>query len=416
MSQSMFQLIGFRAVQGVGAGGLATGAMAIVGDILSPRQRGRYMGYFGAVFGVSSVIGPLLGGFFTESLSWRWVFYINLPIGAFALYIVATRLKIPRRRTEHKVDYLGTTLLGTAVTCVILLTTWAGATYAWGSSTIIGLGLAAVALFSLFLVVEHRAEEPLVPLSLFRNRVFTVAGAVGTLAGFVMFGCVIYIPLNLQIVHGASPTRSGLEMIPLAAGMLLTYIPSGRLVTRWGRYKIFPVVGTAIMTIGLYLLSTMSSSTPTSLTALYMAILGIGMGLILQVLIVAVQNAVPYEQMGTATSLGNFFRSIGGVFGVALFGSIFTNRLAAELPRFLSPSQLKAVAGTNLVSSPANVDKLPPGIHAGVVEAFSHSLSTVFLAGVPIAALAFVLTLFLEEVPLKDKAAVDELSHAADLI
>jgi len=415
LSQTMEQLIALRAVQGAGAGGLLVGALAITGDLLSPRQRGRYMGYFGAVFGVSSVIGPLLGGLFTEQLSWRWIFYINIPLGLATLLIVATKLKIPKRRTEHAVDYMGTVLLGAAVTCIILLTTWAGATYAWGSTMIIGLAVAAVLLLVGFVFVEHRAEEPLMPLELFGNRIFSVGGTIGFLSGFVMFGAIIYIPLNLQVVYGATPTTSGLLMLPFVVGMLAAYIPSGRLVTRWGRYKVFPILGTAIMTLGVYLLSLMTPATSLAVAGLYMAVIGVGIGLLVQIIIVAVQNAVPYEHMGTATSLATFFRSIGGAFGVALCGSVFTNRLAAELPRFLSAGQLRALAGRNLVSSPATIDKLPPAIHAGVVQSFSHALSTVFLVCVPITVAAFLLTLFLEEVPLKDHTAASQLAHAADL-
>ena len=404
LSHSMIELIAFRALQGVGAGGLMVGAQAIVGDIVSPRQRGRYMGYFGAVFGITSVAGPLLGGYFTQHLSWRWVFYINIPIGIIALFVIAAVLHIPARRTEHAVDYLGTAVLGAAVTCVILLTTWAGITYAWTSSVIIGLGVATVALIGLFIVVESRAAEPLIPLSLFRNRVFSVAATIGFIVGFVLFGATIYIPLYLQTVHEATPTSSGLQLLPMVIGMLATFIPSGRLVTRWGRYKIFPIMGTAIMSIGLYLLSTMTPTTSLTVSSLYMVVIGMGIGLVMQILVVAVQNAVPYSQLGTATSAATFFRSIGGAFGVALFGSIFNNRLFAELPKYLPASALRAIAGKNISASPAQLDKLPPLIHAAYVQAFSHALGSVFLIGAPIGLVAFVLTLFLEEVPLRDHA------------
>jgi EmrB/QacA subfamily drug resistance transporter len=415
LSQSMTQLIAFRAIQGIGGGGLMVGAQAIVGDVVSPRQRGRYMGYFGAAFGVTSVIGPLLGGFFTQNLSWRWVFYINLPIGAIALFVIATRLKIPTRRTDHSVDYLGTALLGAAVTCIILLTTWGGTTYAWGSGLIIGLAVASVVLIGAFIAVEARAEEPLIPLGLFANRVFSVGATVGFLVGFVMFGAVIYIPLYLQVVHGATPTSSGLQLLPLVLGMLCTYVPSGRLVARWGRYKVFPVMGTAIMSVGLLLLSTMNPSTSLLVSSLYMAVVGIGLGMVTQILVVAVQNAVPYDQLGTATSSATFFRSIGGAFGVALFGSILTWRLTVELPRYLSPIQLRSVSAKDLATSPAVLAKLPPAIHAGVVQAFSNSLDTVFLVGVPVGIAAFALTLFLEEVPLRDHGVPSDLGQAADL-
>jgi EmrB/QacA subfamily drug resistance transporter len=406
LSQSMVQLIAFRAIQGVGAGGLMVGAQAIMGDVVSPRQRGRYMGYFGAVFAFTSVAGPLAGGFITEHFSWRWIFYINVPIGIVALFVIAAVLHIPVRRTEHSIDYLGTALLGAAVTSVILLTTWGGTTYAWGSVQIIGLAVAALLLLIAFVMVERRAAEPLMPPSLFRNQVFTVTSAIGFVVGFIMFGAMIYIPLYLQTVHGATPTSSGLQLLPLVVGMLVTFIPSGRLVTRWGRYKIFPVIGTAVMALGLGLLSLMSPTTPLAVSSIYMLIIGLGIGLVMQVLVVAVQNAVPYSQLGTTTSAATFFRTIGGAFGVALFGTIFNNRLFSELPHYLPASVVHQLAGHNISSNPSQINALPPAIREGFVQAFSHSLDVVFLVGVPFAILAFVLSLFLEEIPLRDHAHV----------
>ncbi len=406
LSQSMIELIAFRAIQGVGAGGLMVGAQAIMGDVVSPRQRGRYMGYFGAVFAFTSVAGPLLGGWFTEHLSWRWVFYINVPIGIVALFVIAAVLHIPVRRTQHSVDYLGTALLGAAVTAVILLTTWGGTTYAWRSVQILGLGLAAIALVVAFALVERRAAEPLMPLSLFRNPVFSVTSAIGFIVGFIMFGAIIYIPLYLQTVHGASPTSSGLQLLPLVFGMLATFIPSGRLVTRWGRYKIFPVIGTAVMSVGLFLLSLMTPSTTLAESSFFMIVVGLGIGMVMQILVVAVQNAVPYSQLGTATSAATFFRTIGGAFGVALFGTIFNNRLFEELPHYLPPVVFHKIAGRNISSNPAQIKALPPPIRAGFVQAFSHSLDLVFLVGVPFALFAFVLSLFLKETPLREHAHV----------
>jgi EmrB/QacA subfamily drug resistance transporter len=406
LSHSMAELITFRAVQGVGAGGLMVGAQAIIGDVVSPRQRGRYMGYFGAVFGVTSVAGPLLGGLFTQHLSWRWVFYINLPIGIVALFVIAAVLHIPVNRTEHAVDYAGIALLGAAVTSIILLTTWGGTTYPWASGQILGLVGASVVLIIAFCLVERFAAEPLMPLGLFRIGVFSVSSTVGLLIGLILFGAIIYIPLYLQTVFGASPTGSGLELIPLVIGMLITFVPSGRLVTRWGRYKIFPVLGTAIIAIGLYLLSLMTAATSLLVASLYMVVLGLGVGLVMQVLVVAVQNAVSYDQLGTATSSATFFRTIGGAFGVALFGSIFSHKLFAELPKYLPASALRHISGNNISSNPAQIKALPPAIHAGYVQAFSHSLSAVFLVAVPFGIVAFLLTLFLKEVPLREQAFV----------
>ena len=416
LSQDLGQLIGFRALQGIGAGGLMVGAQAIIGDVVSPRQRGRYMGYFGAVFGLSSVIGPLAGGFITQHASWRWVFYINLPIGVVALAVIALVLHLPVKRTDHAIDYLGTALLGGAITAVILLTTWGGATYPWGSATIIGLAAAAAVLIALFVWAEGRAAEPVIPLGLFRNSVFTVSNSVGFIVGFVMFGAIIYIPLYLQTVHGASPTSSGLQLLPLVGGMLITFIISGRLVSRWGRYKVFPVAGTAVMAVGLYLFSLLTPTTSLTVSSVYMVILGLGIGCVMQVLVVAVQNAVPQSQLGTATSSSTFFRSIGGSIGVAGFGAIFNNRLAANLPRYLPPAALKAVHGGNVSASPAQLDALPPPIHHGYVLAFSDSLHVVFQIGAPVALLAFALTWLLKEVPLRDRAYVagDDAAPAAE--
>ncbi len=413
LSRDMAELIGFRALQGVGAGGLMVGAQAIMGDIVSPRQRGRYMGYFGAVFGLSSVIGPLAGGFITQHLSWRWVFYINLPIGIAALAIIAVVLHLPRKRTRHAIDFLGTALLGGAVTVIILFTTWGGSTYPWGSTQILSLAAAAVVLIALFCWAEVRAAEPVIPLALFRISVFSVSNSVGFIVGFVMFGAIIYIPLYLQTVHAATPTSSGLQLLPLVFGMLITFTVSGRLVTKWGRYKIFPVLGTGVMAIGLYLFSRLTPSTSLAVSSIYMFVLGAGIGLVMQVLVVAVQNAVPRSQLGTATSSSAFFRQIGGSFGVAVLGAIFNNRLAANLPRYLPPAALRAVHGSNVSASPAQLDALPPAIHHGYVQAFSESLHAVFLIGAPVALVAFVLTWFLKDLPLRDHAYLDGEGSAA---
>jgi EmrB/QacA subfamily drug resistance transporter len=404
LSRDMTQLIGFRALQGIGAGGLMVGAQAIIGDIVSPRQRGKYMGYFGAVFGLSSVIGPLAGGFITQHLSWRWVFYINIPVGIVALAVIAVVLQLPRQRTHHSIDFLGTALLGAGVTAIILLTTWGGTTYAWGSAPILLLAAAGLVLVIAFCWAEVRAAEPVIPLALFRVSVFSVSNAVGFIVGFVMFGAIIYIPLYLQTVHAATPTSSGLQLLPLVGGMLVTFTVSGRLVSKWGRYKIFPVIGTAVMTLGLFLFSLLTPTTPLAVSSVYMVVLGLGIGCVMQVLVVAVQNAVPQSQLGTATSSSTFFRSIGGSFGVAVFGAIFNNRLAANLPKYLPPAALHAVHGSNVSASPAQLDALPPAIHHGYVLAFNDSLHVVFLIGAPVALLAFALTWLLKELPLRDRA------------
>ncbi len=412
LSQTMGELIAFRALQGVGAGGLIVGAQAIIGDVVSPRQRGRYMGLFGAVFAATSVAGPLLGGFFTENLSWRWVFYINLPIGVIALAVIATVLHLPRRRTEHAVDYWGTALLSGAVTAIILVTTWGGTTYPWASGPILLLSGLAVVLTGAFVAVERRAAEPVIPFQLFSDRIFSAASAVGFIVGFAMFGAIVYLPLYLQTVHGASPTASGLEMLPLMLGMLGTSVASGQLISRWGRYKVFPVLGTAVMTVGLYLLSTMTPATSLVEASVYMFIVGAGLGGVMQVLVIAIQNAVPYRHLGTATSTATFFRAIGGSFGVAVFGAILNNRLAANLAHFLPSQALSRVARGSIASNPAQLKSLPPAVHQGFVLAFSHSLQTVFLVGVPVGLLAFALTWLLKEVPLREDSYVSEDGRA----
>ncbi|HTT86798.1 MAG TPA: DHA2 family efflux MFS transporter permease subunit [Acidimicrobiales bacterium] len=404
LAHDMLELIAFRAVQGIGAGGLMVGAQAIVGDVISPRLRGRYMGYFGAVFAVTSVAGPLLGGLFTQHLSWRWIFYINVPIGIVALFVIAAVLHVPRVRRPHRIDYLGTALLSGAATALILLTTWGGTQYAWGSPVIIGLGVATVALVLLFVAAERHAIEPVVPLGLFRMGTFTASSAVGFIVGLIMFGAIIYLPVYLQTVHGATPTASGLELLPLVVGMLLTFIPTGRLVARTGRYKRFPVMGTAVVSVGMVLLTQLGATTPFWLTSLYMFVVGVGVGMVMQVLVVIVQNAVPYEQLGVATSTATFFRSIGGCFGVALFGAVFDNRLFAALPKHLPSSVHGMIQGSNISANPAQLNRLPPAAHHVVVGAFSHGIEWVFIVAVPFAVVGFALTWLIKEMPLRARA------------
>jgi len=401
LSGSMIELILFRALQGLGAGGLMIGAQTIIADVVSPRDRGKYQGLFGAVFGVTSVIGPLVGGFFVTSLSWRWVFYINLPIGAVALIVTIIVLPNTSTRVHHVIDYLGTALLAAAATGLVLLTTLAGNTYKWASAPIIILGVGSVVLIILFVLVERRAAEPVLPLHLFANRVFTTSSILGFVVGFAMFGAITYLPQYMQIVRGASPTQSGLDLLPLMAGLLLTSITSGLLITKWGRYKVFPVVGTALMTIGMYLLSRLAVGTGTVTSSIYMFVLGVGIGGVMQVLVIAVQNAVPYKDLGVATSGATFFRSIGGSFGTAIFGAIFASQLDKNLVHFLAGTPVPAGFHGSAGASPASLAKLPATVHAGYIQAFSTSLHTVFLVATPIAAVGFVVALFLKEVPLR---------------
>jgi EmrB/QacA subfamily drug resistance transporter len=402
LSQNMGQLIAFRALQGIGGGGLMVGAQAIIADVVSPRERGRYSGYFGAVFGFTSVAGPLIGGFIVDHTSWRWVFYVNLPLGILALAVIVVVLRSPTSRVAHRIDYLGTALLSAAAVCVVLLTTWGGTQYPWTSATILGLGVGALMAVALFVVVEQRAAEPVIPLSLFRGRVFTVSGLLGLIVGFAMFGAITYLPQYQQIVRGASPTSSGLQLLPLMAGVLATSIGGGQLISRTGRYKVFPIVGTAVITLAMFLLSRLGPDTPEPLAWLYMLVLGAGLGLVMQVLVLAVQNAVLPEQLGTATSAATFFRSIGGSIGVSVFSTIFNARFADNLAALPAGS---ALSGGTAGLTPTLVAQLPAEVRAGVVTAFSDALSVVFLAAIPFAAIAFALSWALPEVPLRSLAA-----------
>jgi EmrB/QacA subfamily drug resistance transporter len=399
LSQTMNELIGFRALQGIGAGGLMVGAQAIIADIVPPRERGRYMGLIGSVFAVASVAGPLLGGFLVDALSWRWVFYVNLPVGALAIAIVTLRLRLPSPRSRHSIDFLGAALLTGGVGSLVLLTTWGGNQYAWGSATIVGLAVAGAALVALFVWQERRAAEPLLPLALFRSPVFDVANAMGFTIGMAMFGAIIFIPLYLQLVYGASPTSSGLRLLPLMAGLLVAAILSGRAISRMGRYKIFPIAGTATLVVGMYLLSRLSVGTAPWLASVYMLVVGFGIGLVMQVLVLVVQNDARPQEIGVATSTATFFRSVGGSFGVAIFGAIFAARLSAQ-SKHLTAAAAKALSG-GVHLTPEQAKQLPPAVHTEFLHAFAHALHGVFLWGMLLAIVPFVLAWFLKEVPLR---------------
>lgn len=405
-AQSMNQLIVFRGLQGLGAGGLMVLAMAIVGDIVSPRQRGRYQGYFGAVFAVSSVIGPLLGGLFTDHLSWRWVFYINLPIGILALAAIATRLHLPVHRSPHKVDFAGAGLLAVSVVSLLLATVWGGADYPWGSVQIIGLFATAAVSALLFVWREHYAKEPIIPLSLFRNRVFSVSSLLAFIIGIVMFGALIFLPEYQQIVRGDSATKSGLMLLPLVAGLMGASITSGRLISKSGHYRRFPIIGTAIVAFAFWLFSHIAVDTSRVLLGLWMATLGVGIGMVMPVLTLAVQNAVERKNLGTATSSVTFFRSIGSSLGAAIFGAILANRLVHHLTQNL-PGAAASGAAKDLSASSASLHSLPPSVLEKVLHAFASSFHDVFLVGIPFAILAFVVALFLRESPLRGPAKAE---------
>ncbi len=409
LSQSMDQLIAFRALQGLGGGGLMVSAQAAIGDVVPPRERGRYTGLFGAVFGLASVAGPLLGGFLTGSFSWRWIFYVNVPIGAVAFFVLAATLPATKQRVEHVIDYLGTALLAAGLTSIILATSLGGNTYPWGSPFIIGLAVGGVILLAAFMFVERRAAEPVLPPRLLSNRVFSIAGAVGFVVGFALFGAVTYLPLFLQVVKGSSPTKSGLELLPLMGGLLITSIASGQVITRTGRYRKFPIAGTAVMTVGLYLLSTLDPASSTTDIFIFMFILGLGLGMVMQVLVLVVQNAVQYSDLGVATSGATLFRSVGGSLGTAVLGAVFSGRLAAELKSVFPPEAAGKVPSSAAVS-PKVIAALPAPVRADYLQAFTNSLNTVFLVAAIVGFLAFILSWFIREIPLRDTVATGDMS------
>ena len=399
VAQTMPQLIAFRAVQGLGGGGLLVVTMAVVGDLVAPRDRGRYQGLFGGVFGVSTVAGPLLGGFFVDNLSWRWIFYINLPLGAVALAVISSAFRSRQTTERHRVDWLGTTMLAGGLSGVILYTSLGGTTYPWGSPGMLAAITAGVVLLALFPFVESRAAEPILPLELFRNETFRTASSIGFVIGFALFGSVTFVPLYLQVVKGHDATQSGLLMTPMMLGLLATGIASGLLISRYGRYRPFPIIGTALATAALYLLSRLGVSTPTKEAAVYLLILGLGLGLTMQVLVLAAQNAVDYRLLGVATSGSSLARQIGGSIGVSVFGAIFTNRLGHELAQRVPQG---VHVPTNV--SPAVMQHLPPVIHVLYVAAVAAALHPVFLTASAVMLGAFGLSWLLRDVPLRETA------------
>ncbi|MFJ2056929.1 DHA2 family efflux MFS transporter permease subunit [Streptomyces sp. NPDC087908] len=417
IAQNMPQLIAFRAVQGLGGGGLMVLSMAIVGDLVSPRERGKYQGLFGAVFGTTSVLGPLLGGVFTQQLSWRWVFYINLPIGIVALFVIAAVLHIPVRSARHTIDYLGTFLIASVATCLVLVASLGGTTWAWDSPQIIGLAVLGAVLLVCFVRVERRAAEPVIPLRLFGIRTFSLVAVISFVVGFAMFGAMTYLPTFLQVVQGVTPTMSGVHMLPMVAGMLIMSTGSGQIVSRTGRWKVFPIVGTGVTCVGLLLLHGLSENSSTWEMSLCFFVFGAGLGLVMQVLVLVVQNSVPYADLGVATSGATFFRSIGASFGVAVFGTIFTSRLTGKLDEVFAAATAAGqalppgVGPEQVAADPRTVARLPAELRPSVLHAYASSITDVFLYAAPVVLVAFVVAWFLKEDKLRGSVTAPDTSQ-----
>lgn len=400
MAQDMGQLIGFRAVQGLGAGGLMVGVMAIIGDLVPPRERGKYQGMMAGVMAIAMIGGPLVGGTITDHWGWRWAFYINLPLGVVALGLITAVLHLPRKRSQARIDYLGAGLLTIGITSIVLVTTWGGTEYAWSSARImelIGIGVATLVGFVFW---QTRAVEPILPLHIFRSRNFTLMAVIGFITGFVMFGATLFLPLYQQSVQGASATNSGLLLLPMLGAMLVTSMVAGRITTSSGRYKIFPVVGGALMIVGLYLLSTMDTGTSRFTSGVFMAVVGLGMGCLMQITMLVAQNSVEMKDMGVASSSATLFRTLGSSFGVAIMGALFNSRVQDAM------SERAGALGSKITEQSAQLDaaslaKLPAPAREAYQFAVSDGTHAAFVLGALVAVVALVAAVFVKEVPLR---------------
>ena len=413
LAQDMPQLIAFRAVQGLGGGGLMALALATIGDIVPPRERPRYQGFIAATFGISSVLGPVLGGFFADGPGWRWIFFMNIPLGAVALVVTSVALKMPHVRREHSIDYLGAAVIVASVSALLLYTAWAGPEHGWTSEIGVTLLVGGLLLAVVFVVVERRATEPIIPMRLFDDQIFCVSNIFGFLMGASMFGAMVFIPVYLQVVKGMSPTQSGLGMLPMIAGLFTTSISGGRWMARTGRYKWFPSTGSVIVLVAIVLLSRLDVDSPYWYAAVSMFVMGLGLGLTMQVIVIAVQNSVDRSDMGAATSSVQFFRQMGGSFGAALFGAVLSSRLAVHLAEASAGSDAALSSSATDVQA---IDALPEPAHSLVTGAFADAMSEMFLVAVPLVVAAFVTGLFMKQIPLRTRDPEPTTEVTPDLV